>query len=150
MKPIKLLLSFSSIPTEALVSKPLSKALKKATALHQHLMKTLASTGLELKNFVMNSNSQLGRNSHRVNLGLCPNCHKKTVHTACFFFPEPTSEASLSFSSQVRYFITVLLGYPLGFFFYHVLSPKYVSLSTRHAFSAITGLFLGYVCLGGW
>jgi hypothetical protein len=51
---------------------------------------------------------------------------------------------------DARYVITVLLGYPLGFFLYHVLSPKYVSLSTRHTFSAITGLFLGYVCLGGW
>ena len=48
---------------------------------------------------------------------------------------------------EVRLVITLGLCYPLGFFFYRVLSPKHVSLTVRHAFSASVGIALGWICI---
>ena len=48
---------------------------------------------------------------------------------------------------QVRLVVALVLAYPLGFFFYHVLSPRRVSIAARHAFSAIAGIVLGWISI---
>ena len=48
---------------------------------------------------------------------------------------------------QVRLVIMLVLCYPLGFFFHHILSPRHVSVTVRHAFSASVGIAVGWICI---
>lgn len=48
---------------------------------------------------------------------------------------------------EVRLVVLLVLTYPLGFLFFHALSPKHVSTTTRHAYSAGVGIALGWICI---
>ena len=50
-------------------------------------------------------------------------------------------------ADQVRLVVALLLAYPLGLFFYHALSPRRVSVTTRHAFSVTAGVVLAWISI---
>ena len=48
---------------------------------------------------------------------------------------------------EARLVVLLVLSYPLGFLFFHALSPRRVSVTTRHAFSAGVGIAVGWICI---